>query len=1430
MWMNGNVSKEGIKLDLEAMHRVGISGVILFTSNAGIPRGTVKYGSREWFDLNSYAFAEAERLGMKIMLHNCPGYTASGGPWIKPENSMQQVVFSESFVKGDRQEQRIALPKPYAKMDYYEDALIIAYPALKGEEAPMQSELQRLFVNGRIEDKRKIMDYDYDDGIEIEEGSDLLLEFKRPFSASSLVVRRQHTEPPGHPYDGPRDNPPILTLEYSVDGRHFKKVKDIGMPALRELNAPSSINFDSVSATYYRIRSTKKTCLTELLLYTAPRLEGFETKANYIAKSSHAVDKVNLGAGKDLVIDPEEVIDLTALMSADGTLSWEVPEGDWTILRMGHTTTGEENAAAPFEAAGLECDKLNKRGIQNQYEGILKPMFEAFRPFIGRSFYGLTVDSWEAGTQNWTKDFEKEYALRLQKSMIPYIAAFTGRIVRGVEETERFLDEIRKLQASMLAENFHQELRNYCHQNGVSFASEPYGDGPFNSLEVGKYIDLPMGEFWAHGTYGGSHTNNQAGYLARTNNRRIAGAEAFTARPELSKFTEYPAEMKSMGDWMFTNGINRLIYHTYAHQPHPTAKPGMTMGPFGTHFNRNQTWWEQSKPYIDYVRRCQFMLQEGAFLSSSSPWVPSGETVDETQQDQQEDFSFVADKPNPLVNYMHRRWNKVDYYFVANGKRDFQRIIATFNIEGRQPEIWYPETGKQYDILNYKIEGGKTIVQLPMDPSESFFVVFDKAISAASTWDDLADFRASLDKHAPRDDIENTFTISSWLRPDVDVLLGKSFLLFPLDVEHIYGKNHAAVGLAVGQNGVRVFEQVAGNRKEVLFAEAKIEGWALVTLVYDQGIPTVFINGKKIKEGRRSDHIIHPTRNEISPVDAVYNLFQGEYTTPVIAETALSSNAIVSLFEQGKPLPYLPEYAENIKTLRSPWKICFPENSGAPEEIVVDSLQSLHESDTNEIKYFSGTATYSTVLDLPVSYLQQGKRVMLDLGNVAYFAEVKINNKPLSILWKAPFATDITNVVHEGENTVEIKVTNLWTNRLIGDELLPRENNYDKWGELGHFPDWYVRNQSYTGARHTFVSWKSYDEMGLLTESGLIGPVRIYLKPDQLHHSTFNSLEERIASWIDSRYYDGAGLKIVKDSVVFLEQYWGDYSDSTALQVASSGKWVAAAVIASIVEDGTLTWNTQVKTYLPEFTDSKGEATLTQLLSHTAGYPDYQPKGIHPDDYQSLEEAVAHIVNLAADTLPGATFKYGGLAMQVAGRMAELATGKNWETLFQEKIAQPLGMRYSYFVPVSTEPGFNPMLAGGFKTCVRDYLLFLEMIAHNGDFRSKRILSKESIRFMESDQIKEARVIQPEYVMNARHVTHTSIYGLGLWREEIDSAGSATLISSPGWAGAYPWVDRKHDLYGFLLAKVKPKALEEGFSSFYGSAVLPLLIRNLLAH
>ncbi|MBC8054221.1 MAG: class A beta-lactamase-related serine hydrolase [Sphingobacteriaceae bacterium] len=325
----------------------------------------------------------------------------------------------------------------------------------------------------------------------------------------------------------------------------------------------------------------------------------------------------------------------------------------------------------------------------------------------------------------------------------------------------------------------------------------------------------------------------------------------------------------------------------------------------------------------------------------------------------------------------------------------------------------------------------------------------------------------------------------------------------------------------------------------------------------------------------------------------------------------------------------------------------------------------------------------------------------------------------------------------------------------------------------------------------------------------------------------FSALNRKVQSWVDSGHYIGASILIAKSDKIIFKKHYGNFDESSVAYIASAGKLLAAATIASVVEKGKLSWDDKVSSWLPEFTDRKGEATLRQLLSHTSGYPDYQPQGKPTDNYQTLKEAVAHIAVLFADTLPGTRFNYGGLSMQVAGRMAELAEGKDWETIFHENIARRLEMKNTHFTPVDETPGHSPMLGGGARTDLQGYANFLSMILNSGVYKGKRVLSLKSLKEMQSDQVGTAEISRNEYVENARGTLRKGIYGLGEWREEVNEKGEAILISSPGWAGVYPWIDKKNKVYGFFLARVA--STKNGFNSFYASPVLPLLVRDVIS-
>lgn len=327
----------------------------------------------------------------------------------------------------------------------------------------------------------------------------------------------------------------------------------------------------------------------------------------------------------------------------------------------------------------------------------------------------------------------------------------------------------------------------------------------------------------------------------------------------------------------------------------------------------------------------------------------------------------------------------------------------------------------------------------------------------------------------------------------------------------------------------------------------------------------------------------------------------------------------------------------------------------------------------------------------------------------------------------------------------------------------------------------------------------------------------------------FTPLDSLLSHWIDKGYYPGGAVCVMRGDKVLFEKCYNGYNENTQVYVASAGKWVAAAVIGTVVDRTPLDWDDTVDKWLPQFKgNDKAKIKLRQLLSHTSGIRPYLPLP-RVDNYNSLDSSITEILPLDTVFKAGTRFEYGGLAMQIAGRMAEVTSGKTFETLFQENICRPLGMNRSHFTPVNTDGGHSPMLGGGLCTTLHDYMRFLNMIYHKGKFKGIRILKEKTVLEMQKDQVDKAKIPQGEFVERGWGFHHNGIYGLGEWREIVDKHNRAIQVSSPGWAGAYPWLNIKTGIYGFFITHVRGGAIKKGdpFSSFFSSPEIARTVESI---
>ncbi|MDB5250785.1 MAG: glycoside hydrolase family protein [Segetibacter sp.] len=1302
-WMNGNVTKEGITLDLEAMKRVGIGGVFNFDVGTGIPKGPVEYLSEEWLQLKKHAIREAERLGLEFTMHNCPGFSASGGPWITPELAMQQLTWSETYVAGDK-EIKLSLSKPPSRLNYYRDVAVLAFPSLAGEHL-----LQTISItssSGKIDIKQ--LNGEEQQGVIVQPSLDdpsawLRFEFDEPYEARGITfyISTISTDAKARkPLEvGERTS---VMLQASDDGIHFRLITEINTGLEIDLSSGYKyIVYDipSTKAKYFRLSSAKTRRYKQVQFSGITRLQNWMEKTNqrarnimHVEEASGIIKNNNQFVPAGSIVDLNAVLDVTTHLGKDGLLNWNAPVGNWTIVRIGFTPTGKLNSAAPDTGIGLECDKYSETAITFHYKKMIADFLPVLRSLASKGKVGLEIDSYEAGMQNWTPGFEQEFKKRCGYDITKYLPALTGgRILGSIDITERFLWDFRRVQADLIAENYYGRFHQLCQEHGITSYIEPYELGPFEEMQIGSEADINLGEFWN----GISttlpvkqpvlRTPKLAASIAHINGQKVVGAEAFTAEPESARWQEYPFAMKAVGDKAFTKGINRMIIHRFAHQPHPTALPGMTMGPWGIHFDRTNTWWDQSKAWLNYLARCQSLLQQGLFVADLAyftgedanmytnvnpdqlnPPPPQGYDYDLVNaevilknvkivnqqlllsngmsyrilvlQDYKAvtltlirklrtllndgmimvgakperspglidyadgdaefksivnelwgnidgntitensfgkgrifwgrslqsilqtlnvtpDFQFSSRSGGAPIIYTHRKTREADIYFLSNQRRTCEDVVCTFRVNNKQPELWDATTGKIIPVAIYEIKDNSVRLPVQFEPYASVFVVFRSPASKDGLHslekDNITVLSTKGFPPLPGKLYENTtnnFTIIFWAKPEINILLNPDldkrsihrawtqyYAIYPPLGDELYGEGHATCGITVGRNGVAVWENATGGPVLVLSVPISISGWSQIALVYHNGAPSVYVNGKLAGEGRKSNNIVHPSVDS-STLNEDVSYYNGDMSEPVLFAEVLSHDQLLQLVAEGPTLkvsPFVVQMAAGSKPtllvkqngyyilrnssgktssfqvsnvdkplrIEGSWQVNFPPGLGAPAQIILPRLVSLHKHTEDGVKYFSGNATYTKNFTVSKEWLVAGRRWFLDLGRVEVIATVNVNGKDCGTLWKRPYSVDITTTLIPGINKLEIKITTLWPNRLIGDEQLADPDNFTPGGGsdgvdslikggIEKLPGWYITGRPKpVDGRVSFTTWKHYTKNSPLLESGLIGPV-----------------------------------------------------------------------------------------------------------------------------------------------------------------------------------------------------------------------------------------------------------------------------------------------------------------------------------------------------
>jgi hypothetical protein len=1066
-WIDGNITREGITADLEAMHRTGIRGVIIMEVDVFVPKGPVRFLSPKWRELFQHATSEATRLGITIDMNNDGGWCGSGGPWITPELSMQIVVSSETRIDGPRRFSA-ALPQPKTTKDFYRDIAVVAFPTPLADAR-------------RMADARPKFTRDT---------NRLTIEFPKPFSARSVTIALDLFRATAKG-----------TLAVSDDGREFRNLRDfaISWPA-------STVNFDRVSSRYFRLAfaqpvapAPEKVPFGDVELHGDARIEDIPGKAAYVSQPSLA------GGSSGTPIPRDKVVELTAQMDASGRLNWNVPPGNWTVLRIGHTTTGKVNHPAPAESLGLECDKLSKHAVDVHFAALMGKLIDDQRAVGANALAFTHIDSWETGSQNWTPGFREEFRARRGYDLLPYLPVFTGRAVESAEVSERFLWDLRRTVADMLLTNYAGHFRNLSHRNGLKLSIEAYGNGPLDDLPYAGIADLPVTEFWM-GMEPWWVTKEMAS-AAHTYGKPVLAAEAFTSRAWNGKWQNHPFRFKPLGDQMLTLGINRFVIHRYTMQPWLDRWPGMTMGPYGIHFERTITWWEQSKAWLDYLARCQHLLQQGRFVA---------------------DVAYVSSEraPNDVHEPLFNLATPPGYDYDAVSAE----LLSQMTVRDGRPTL---PSGMSYRVLVLPTAASMRVTQLRK--------IKELVAAGAIILGPPPSKSPSLAEYGAGDAEVRRMAAELWADCDgvniTEHRYGRGKVVWGKPLANLLSEEGAApdfggVGFEVGKQ-LRYIHRVAGDKDIYFLASAEPEAATFFA--------TFRVEGKRPElwwpdSGRIQRLALYDAQPALTripirlpPYGSVFVVFtndgasaperlttvtrNGIEVTGMLATSAtdlrgksdgitVESDAVAYRLEVARPgiyevrtasgkqmrvdIPGVPEPVE----IAGPWQLEFPKGWGAPERVALDRLISWTEHPDDSVRHFSGTATYRRSIAIPSAMLGPAHHLYLDLGRVEVIAEVRLNGRDLGILWKPPFRVDITEAARAGENDLEVRVVNLWPNRLIGDDRLPPDAEWTG-PRIKSWPQWLLDGKPSPTGRFTFAPRKHWSKDDPLLDSGLLGPVRL---------------------------------------------------------------------------------------------------------------------------------------------------------------------------------------------------------------------------------------------------------------------------------------------------------------------------------------------------
>lgn len=944
-WMNNNISKEGVVKDLQAMKAVGINRAFIGNQQAdNIPYGDVKLGSEEWLDITRTALKTAADLGIEIGMFNCPGWSQSGGPWVKEEESMRHLVMKEGY-PSDITDKKIVKVLAFPPVEGETLCTQVHSPA--GEACTAEFDSPEGFVARTVTVK----------------ASELSARMVRVY-ADGRLIREFYFD--RHRTDLNVGFEPLAPFVISLPETKAEKFTVV----IEKYWRKADIDYDVTLSDIPQIEKWPEKTLVKMFQDPLPMWDHYMWTAP--AECSDT----------DKVVDPKMVIDLT-----DGILkgfqSPNIPD-NYRVVTFCLETTGVTNAPAVAEGTGLEIDKMSRKHIRTHFDAYIGKLIDKIPPQERRTWKVVVQDSYETGGLNWTDDMVEVFRERYGYDPVPYLPALAGITVGGADRSERFLWDLRRLIADRVAYDYVGGLRDICHEHGMETWLETYGHWGFPSefLMYGGQSDQIAGEFWSEGDLGDIE-NRAASSCGHIYGKNKIWAESCTAGAP--QFSRYPRLMKERVDRFFCEGINATLLHLFIQQP-DDRKPGLDAW-FGNEFNRNNAWFDGLDLFVQYLKRCNLMLQQGRYIADAAYFIgedaPKMTGVCNPPLPQGYSFDYI----NAEVLLKHSR--VADGKLVLDSGMEYSVLVLPDQVTMR-PEVLRRIQQMVWEGLTITGPAPKESPSL-QDYGKADEIV--KAIAGA-LWNGSGRYGKGrvYDKGTTLETVFSDLGVKPDFRTDVPA-----------------------------EGKVSFIHRSLGNEGDIYFVANQKEAKADFKASFRVGDGLV-------------PELWYPADGRCEAAVAQYN--EDGCTLNVQLDSLQSVFVVFTKDGGGKTAK---SYTEETIHVGGSWKVDFSESCGNDAfSVEMARLEDWSLNTDPKVKYYAGKATYSNRFRL--SRKQAGSdRIVLDLGNVMVIGKVRINGKYAGGVWSAPYTIDITDLVERGVNTIEVEVWNNWRNRLVGDDSLPEE-------------------------------------------------------------------------------------------------------------------------------------------------------------------------------------------------------------------------------------------------------------------------------------------------------------------------------------------------------------------------------------------------------